>query len=146
MSADTAEGREAEKKEALDAMNDLTNHPRFTADRRLACPARSWDVPGHVCQCVIRRPLCDGENHLCMCGSGWWTHGCDCSTPREKENMATPVSITLNATQGEFQVEVSIHAEVTVNPGSVAAVQLERATKAMAILLNSQEGDDDPDF
>lgn len=60
--------------------------------------------------------------------------------------MATPVSITLNATQGEFQVEVSIHAEVTVNPGSVAAVQLERATKAMAILLNSQEGDDDPDF
>lgn len=144
MSANTPEDRAAE----LPRMNDLTNHPRFTADRRLACPARSWDVPGHVCQCVIRRPLCDGENHLCMCGSGWWRrNGCDCSTPREKEYMATPVSITLNATQGEFQVEVSIHAEVTVGPASVAAVQLKRATKAMAILLNSQEGDDDdPDF
>lgn len=130
-------------------MNDLTNHPRFTADPELACQGTTWGG-NHACHCVIRRPLCDGENHLCMCGSGWWRrNSCDCSTqPREKENMATPVSITLNATQGEFQVEVSIHSEVPVNPGSVAAVQLERATKAMRVLLGSQDNDDDddPDF
>lgn len=129
-------------------MNDPTDHPRYTADPGLACTAMA-DGVNHTCRCVYRAAVCDGHNHLCMCGTSWWANPrCDCNIPREKESMATPVSITLNATQGEFQVEVSIHSEVTVGPGSVASAQLKRAAKAMAVLLGNDYGDDtdDPDF
>jgi hypothetical protein len=62
--------------------------------------------------------------------------------------MATPVSVTINVTQGEFALEVSMHADVAIGSGTVAATQLERAAKAMAVLLNQsgpQSRDEDYD-
>lgn len=50
--------------------------------------------------------------------------------------MATPVSVTINVTQGEFALEVSMHADVAIGSSTVAATQLERAAKAMAVLLD----------
>lgn len=51
--------------------------------------------------------------------------------------MATPVGITITAHQGDFQLEISIEAQVAINPTSVLSVQMERAAKAMAVLLDS---------
>jgi hypothetical protein len=59
--------------------------------------------------------------------------------------MATPVSITMTATQGDFVVEVSISAVATVNPGSVLNIQLERTAKAMAVMLDTSRPSDDED-
>jgi hypothetical protein len=129
---------------------DTTDHPVYTADAALACGAARWGGD-HQCSCVYRRRHCDGNYHLCMCGGDWSSPGsCECTTPREKESntMATPVSVTINVTQGEFALEVSMHADVVIGSGTVAATQLERAAKAMAVLLNQsgpQSRDEDYD-
>lgn len=117
------------------------DHPDYTIDAQYACAATK---PGdnHQCHCVYRQAVCNGIYHLCMCGDDW-TGACTCSPNPEKENtMATPVSTTLTSTQGEFVAEVSISGDGNpLHPASVAAEQLRRANKAMQVLLN--RGDDD---
>lgn len=50
----------------------MSEHPLYTVDRALACTATTWGGM-HECSCVYRKAVCDGINHLCMCGSGWFT-------------------------------------------------------------------------
>lgn len=131
------------------------DHETYTVVPELACPMGRWGGD-HTCQCVYRKTVCDGVYHLCMCGGDWKTESatqCGCRlTPREKENnpMATPVGITMTAHQGDFNVTVNISSTAAITPGSVLAVQLERAAKAMAVLLDNsrpaRDNDDAPDF
>ena len=129
-------------------------HPHYTAEPALACSSAAWGG-NHTCQCVYRKTVCDGVNHLCMCGSTWRTATgaytrCHCN--HERETMATPVGIEISAHQGEFNVSVTISADASITPSSVLAVQLQRAAKAMAVLLTPAEesghleGYEGPDF
>jgi hypothetical protein len=129
-------------------------HPAYTADPALACSATAWGG-NHTCQCVYRKAVCDGLDHLCMCGSEWRTATgaytrCHCN--HERKTMATPVGISISAHQGEFNVSVTISADASITPSSVLAVQLQRAAKAMAVLITPAEesghleGYEGPDF
>lgn len=124
-------------------------HPHYTVDAKYACPAAKGGE-NHTCNCVYRRAVCDGTNHLCMCGDDWTTPAsCGCPEHHERNTMATPVGIEITAHKGEFVVEVKISSEVTVTPGSVLTTQLERAAKAMAVLLDDTRpsyDDDEPEF
>lgn len=132
-------------------MNDPTNHPTYTVDSKYACQATGWGG-NHTCHCVYRKEVCDGLEHLCMCGSSWSTTTgaytrCECN--HERTTMATPVGIQITAHQGEFTTTVSMSAEATITPGSVLAVQLERAARAMAVLLDSNRparSDDEDEY
>jgi len=131
----------------------VSEHPHYTEKPELACDATGWGG-NHTCRCVYRKTVCDGIDHLCMCGSDRRTttgafSRCNCN--HERNNMATPVGITMTAQNGDFNVSVTISSTST-DPGSVLAVQLQRAAKAMAILLTpgNEEGRLDdyegPDF
>lgn len=132
-------------------MTHPDNHAAYTIDPQLACGAATWGGT-HQCSCVYRKTVCDGTNHLCMCGSTWTDEQlCTCSTPREKKEitMATPVGVTITAHQGKFTLEVSMSTEATITPSSVLAVHLERTAKAMAVLLGDTRPsyeDSEPDF
>lgn len=124
------------------------DHPAYTIDARHACQATSWGGD-HTCHCVYRKEVCDGLEHLCMCGSGWSTTTpytlCGCN--HERTTMATPVGIEISAHMGEFTTSVSINADATITPVSVLAVHLQRAAKAMAVLITDgkESGHLDPD-
>ena len=61
-------------------------HPWYTTDSQLACAATKIGN-GHTCRCVYRLYICDGADHLCLCGDDWRTPRgtCTCSQPRDKD-------------------------------------------------------------
>lgn len=122
-------------------MREANDHPTYTVDAKYACNASTWGGD-HTCSCVYRKAVCDGNEHLCMCGSSWTTPTgpytrCACGPHHEKENtpMATPVGIRLTAHQGDFEVEVSVKTNSAISPASVLDEQMRRAQRAFGILL-----------
>lgn len=60
--------------------------------------------------------------------------------------MGTPVNTNITVLQGDFEVEVRIEATSAGSSSRMAAVQLERAAQAMAVLLgNTRPSNDDDD-
>lgn len=130
-------------------MPAVSEHPHYTEKPELACEATGWGG-NHTCQCVYRKTVCDGIDHLCMCGSDWRTttgaySRCNCN--HERDTMATPVGISMSAQNGDFNVSVTISSTATITSSAVLAVQLQRAAKAMAVLITNGNEDSalDPD-
>jgi hypothetical protein len=123
-------------------------HPAYTVEPGLACDAADWGG-NHTCSCVYRKTICNGLDHLCMCGSTWRTttgaySRCRCNHERNTD-MPIPVGVEITAHQGEFRLTVSMEAEVSATAGSVQREQLRRATRAMKALLTTTADDDDDD-
>jgi len=124
------------------AVIEKTGHPAYTVDPAEACEATSWGG-NHTCHCVYRRTVCDGINHLCLCGNDWRDmtgaySRCYCNHERNI-HMATPVGIEITAHQGEFRLTVSMEADVITGASTVQREQLRRATRAMMALLDTSE-------
>lgn len=131
------------------------DHPAYTIDAKFACNAAKYSET-HQCACVYRQTVCNGSEHLCMCGDSWTDkRACYCPElhhhEKEENTMSTPVGLSMKAHMGDFEIEVTIKAKV-LTPQSVLAEHQRRAAKAMAILLTesaSRRDEDDydgPDF
>lgn len=123
-------------------------HEVYTADPALACDAAAWGG-NHTCRCVYRKTVCDGTNHLCMCGSDWVMQCTECK--KETNPMATLVTTFLTSQQGDYLAEVRLTAHATIDTGSVARAQLAKVHRAMdALVAPVTAGDSDeyegPDF
>lgn len=114
------------------------DHDTYTVNALLACDATTWSGD-HTCACVYRKTICDGVDHLCMCGSEWSSKITGpysrCSCPHhEKENTMAHLEVRMTVELGDLEAEVSLKGDIVTRPIPTEEY-IHRVSKAATTLL-----------